>query len=156
MHCNHSNFRHPCVVQFALLTCKIIRTTVSITIDIIPPPLRERSRHTTRSGNRETQQENHNLGSTIHARRHQIVPLNKLLRAIFPEVPLANVANDEVDPDGGVDADDKVAHVPEDDGEVKVAPDELMGEELVHDVEGNRENEAEEVGGGDPLVALAE
>jgi hypothetical protein len=69
---------------------------------------------------------------------------------------LANVANDEVDPNGRVDADDKVAHVPEDDGEVKVAPDELMGEELVHDVKGNGENEAKEVGGGDPLVALAE
>jgi len=65
-----------------------------------------------------------------------------LLRTILPEIPLADEADDEVDPDGGVDSDDEVAHVPEDDGEVEVRPGFLFGEDPVKDVEGYRDEEA--------------
>ncbi len=61
-------------------------------------------------------------------------------------------ANGEVDPDGGVDADDQVSEVPENDGEIQVRPDLLLGEEFVHEVEGKRDEEAEEIGDADPFV----
>jgi hypothetical protein len=76
---------------------------------------REGSRNTTSTRDRETEQEDHDLGSTIHAGRDEIVPFDELLRTILPEVPLANKANEEVNPDRGVDTDYEVAHEPKDD-----------------------------------------
>ena len=138
----HSNLPYPSNPHSTLLTSSVVHTSVSITIDVVTPPLRERPSHTTGTSNGETEQEHHNLSPAIHASRDQIVPLDELLRAILPEVPLADEADDEIDPDGGVDADDEVAHVPEDDGQVQITPDPLPREEFVHDVEWDGEEEA--------------
>lgn len=134
----------------------IIQTPIRIPTNIISPPRRKRSCNTTSPGDRKREQEDHDLGAAIHAGRDEVVPLDELLGAVLAEVPLADEADDEVDPDRGVDADDEVAHVPEDDGQVEVGPHLDVGLELVHDVEGQGDQEAEEVGCGHPFVALPE
>ena len=123
--------------------------------DSITPPLWKRPRHATGTRNGKTEEENHKLSSAIHAGRDKIVPLDELSQAILPEVPLANVANDKIDPDRGVDSDYEVAHVPEDDGQVQVAPNPLLREDFVHDVKWDRKEEAEEISSQNPLVALS-
>ena len=150
-------FESPClsIQQPTSLTCSVVQATVSIAIDIITPPLWKRSRLATGTRDGKTEEENHNLGSAIHACRDKVVPLDELPRAILAEVKLAKVANDEIDPDRGVDSDYEVAHVPEDDGQVQIAPNPLLREEFVHDVKWDREEEAEEISSRDPLVTLS-
>src|ERR1700710_1779776 len=98
-----------------LLARKTVRTAISLSVDIVSPPLRKRTSRPPCSRNCKAQQEYHDLGPTIHASRNKIVPLDELLGTIFPEVPLANKPNNEVNPDRGVNTDHKISHIPEDD-----------------------------------------
>ena len=70
---------------------------------------------------------------------------------LLPEPPLRQKAQGEVRRDGRVDPDEEVAHVPQDDGQIDVLEEADPGE-TVSEVEGDGDQEAEEVSDGDPLV----
>jgi hypothetical protein len=123
---------------------------------MIASPRRERMGGAGPAVDRESKQEDQDLGATVEGRRDQVVPLDEVLGAVLAQVELAEDADGVVAEDGRVDAGDQVAQVPQDDAGVQVAPDALLREEAVHDVEGERGREADEVGDGDPFVARAD
>lgn len=117
----------------------------------IPSPDRKRPRRPRATKNRKRKDKHHDLRPTIKRSRHNIIILDKELWTLPSQIPLGEETQKEKDADRRVDADEQVAHLPEDDGEVDVA-ERWMREVAVEDVEGERDDEAEEVGDGDPLV----
>lgn len=95
--------------------------------------------------------EHQHLGAAIHSRRSNVVVLDEVLRVLAADPELGDETNDEVGEAGGVDTDEEPAHVPEDDGEVDVGEDAVAGV-AVKDPEWDGDDEAKEVGDGDPLV----
>jgi len=122
---------------------------------IVTPPGRERTLHSTGTSNGKTQKEDHDLGSTIESSGNEIVPPDELRCSILSQIELTKEANCEENPDGRVDSNDEVSEVPQDDGEIEVGPDSLVGEEFGHEVEWEWNGESEEVGDADPLVTGA-
>ncbi len=113
---------------------------------MIPPPDGKRVRSATPAIHRKREQEHADLRASIQRRWDEVVPFHEILGPVLAQVVLADDADDVVGPDGRVNADEEVAHVPEDNGRVEVGPDALGGEEAVQEVEGHGGEEAEEVG----------
>jgi hypothetical protein len=107
--------------------------------------LRERNGLATATENRKRQDEHHDLGSAIQSRGNDIIVLDEEYGVALPEPPLGNEAEQEIHEDGGVDADEEVAHVPTDDGQIDVSP-ENVGSVSVDDPEGEGDGETNEVG----------
>ncbi len=123
---------------------------------MIAPPSREWSRNTAAPIHSECQHEDAHLGATIQRRRNKIVPLDEVLRSVLSKIVLANNANDIITPDGGVDANAEVTHIPKDNRRIEIAPDTLSGEAPVEEIEWEWDNEADEIGDCHPLVAGAD
>jgi hypothetical protein len=117
--------------------------------------LRERNGLATATENRKRQDEHHNLGSAIQSRGNNIIVLDEEDWVTLSEPPLGHEAEQEIHEDGGVDADEEVAHVPADDGQIDVSP-ENVGSVSVDDPEGEGDGETNEVGKRDPFVSLAD
>ena len=66
---------------------------------MIPGPRRERRRLPTATLNSKGKEENKDLSSTIHRRRDEVIPLNKVLGSVLPEIELAKCADNIVTPD---------------------------------------------------------
>lgn len=125
-----------------LFACRVERTPVGVPVDIVSPPLGERSRLATGSRHGKTKEEYHNLRSAIHTSGDKVVPFDELVWAVFPEVPLANITNDKIDPDRRVNTNHEVAHIPEYDRQVQITPYPLLREEFMEDVKGNGKEES--------------
>lgn len=120
----------------------------------VPSPLGERVRFATSTGNRKSENEHHDLRTAIHRRRHKVVVLDEQRRVVLAEVKLADESNNEEHSHRAVDTDKKVAHVPENDRRVEIAPV-LVAGEAVCEVSWNGHNEADQERQSDPLVARA-
>ena len=122
---------------------------------IIPRPDGKIHRLPTPPENSKTQNKHNHLRPAVQRRAHQVVVLDEQLRVLLAEPPLRDEAQDEVDQDGRIDPNEQVAHVPQDDGQVDVLEEADLGV-TVDEPEGDGDQEAEEVGDRDPLVAGAD
>jgi hypothetical protein len=116
--------------------------------------LREWNGLATATENSKRQNEHHNLGSSIQSCGNNIVVLDKEYWVTLSEPPLSNEAEQEIHEDSGVDANEEVAHVPTDDGQIDVSP-EYVRSISVNDPEWEGDGKTNEVGKGDPLVSCA-
>jgi hypothetical protein len=130
-----------CRVEHAVINIDI---TAIITSNGISTPEREWSGNTASTSHSKRQHEDTHLGSTIQRSGDEVVPFHEVLRFILSEIPLTKDSNDVVGQNGGIDADKQVAHIPQNYGAVEVAPDALLWEYSVHDVEGQWAKEADE------------
>ena len=117
--------------------------------------LREWNGLATATENSKRQNEHHNLGSAIQSRGNNIVVLNEEYWVTLSDPPLCNEAEQEIHEDSGVDANEEIAHVPTDDGQVDVSP-ENVGSISVNDPEWEGDGKTNEVGKGDPFVSFAD
>ena len=117
--------------------------------------LREWNGLATATENSKRQNEHHNLGSAIQSRGNNIIVLDEEYWVTLSDPPLCNEAEQEIHEDGGVDANEEVAHVPTDDGQVDVSP-ENVGSISVDDPEGEGDGKTNEVGKRDPFVSFAD
>ena len=102
----------------------------------------------------EGEDEDEDLGAAVHGGGEDVVVLDEPLGVVLAHVELGEEADGEVAHDGGVDADAQPADVVGDDGGVPV-PEAGLGEEPMEEVEGERDDEADEEGERDPLVPRA-
>jgi hypothetical protein len=116
--------------------------------------LREWNGLATATKNSKRQNEHHDLGSAIQSRRNNIIVLDEEYWVTFSEPPLCNETEQEIHEDSGVDADEEIAHVPTDDGQIDVSP-KNMGSISVNDPEWEGDGKTNEVGKGDPFVSCA-
>jgi len=119
------------------------------------PDLREWNGLATAAENRKRQNEHHHLGSAIQSRGNDIIVLDEEDGVTLSEPPLGNEAEQEIHEDGGVDADEEVAHVPTYDGQIDVSP-ENVGSVSVDDPEWEGDGKADEIGKRDPFVSFAD
>ena len=87
---------------------------------IIPRPQRKRHRIAASTKQRKTHNKHNHLGSTVQSGRDKVVVLDKKVRVVFTQPELTEETYGEVAGAGGVDANEEVAHVPEDDGQIDV------------------------------------
>lgn len=140
----HNTLLRSSSIHLAII--KIVKTGIRVTL-----PRRKRSRRPGSPKDRKGKDENHNLGPTIQRRRNDIVILDEELRTLPSQIILSEKAQEEENPDGGVDANEEVAHLPKDDGEIHIA-EERVREVAVEEPEGDGDDEADDVGYGYPLV----
>jgi hypothetical protein len=117
--------------------------------------LREWNGLATATKNSKRQNEHHNLGSAIQSRGNNIIVLDEEYWVTLPDPPLCNEAEQEIHEDSGVDANEEVAHVPTDDGQIDVSP-ENVGSISVDDPKWEGDGKTNEVGKGDPFVSFAD
>lgn len=118
-------------------------------------PLEERVRLSTATSHRKSENEHHDLRTAIHRRRHEVVVLDEQRRVVLAEVELADESHDEEHGKGTVDADEQVAHVPENDGRVDVAPV-LVATPAVCEIRGDGHDEADQERQSHPFIAAAD
>lgn len=106
---------------------------------------------TATSSNCKGENEHHNLSTSIHSGGDKVVVLDEELWVVLAEVELRKVGDQEESGKGAVDSDEEVAHEPENDRRVEISPGLLSGN-LVHDVGGKWDEEADQEGKGDPFV----
>lgn len=117
----------------------------------IAGPGGERMGFTTTTRNRERKDEDHNLCASVHGCRDKIVVFDKQLWVVLANPELTDESKNEEHCERAVDADEQVAHIPENDRWVEVAPGWVFGV-AVGNVRGNRNDEANQVGQCNPLV----
>jgi len=117
----------------------------------ITSPNRERPGCTTATKHGKGQDEDHDLGSTVQSRGHDVVVLDEELGALLSQIPLSEEAKEIEDAEGGVDADEEEAHLPEDDGCVDVSEC-GMWVVAVGEPEGNWDGESDEICYRDPFI----
>lgn len=93
----------------------------------------------------ECQDEHHDLSSTIQGGGNNVVVLDEEDWIVLSDIPLRNETQREVHSDRRVDANKEVTHIPEDDGQVNVSPED-MGPVSVDEPEGQRNGKADEIG----------
>lgn len=106
--------------------------------------LREGTCFATATKHSKCQNKDHNLSAAIQGRGDNIIVLDKELRIMLSEIPLSNKTKQEVHEDSRVDADKEVAHVPADDRQVDVSPED-MGSVSVDDPEWDGNGKANKV-----------
>ena len=121
----------------------------------VTSPRREWVRFTTTASHSEGEDKHHDLSATIHCRGDKIIVLDEQPRMVLADVKLADESQDEEHGQRAVDADEQVAHVPQDDRGVEVAPV-LVAGEAEGEVGWDWYDEAEEEGESDPFVAGAD
>lgn len=105
----------------------------------------------TTSSHCEGKDEHHNLGSSVHRRRDEVVVLDEELWAILSKVELCKVCDEEESRHGTVDTHEEVSHKPQNDGRVQISPS-LLSSPLVHQVGWDRDEESDQEGQRNPLV----
>lgn len=118
----------------------------------ITGPSGERMGFTTATRNRKGEDKHHNLGASVHGCRDKIVVLDKQLWVVLANPELTDESKNKEHGKRTVDADKQVAHVPENDRWVEIAPGRVLGV-AIGNVCGERNNEANEVGQCHPLIA---
>ena len=113
--------------------------------------LREVVGCTTATKHRKSQDEDHDLGTTVQSRRNDVVVFDEELGPLPSEVPLSEETQEEEHADGRVDANEEVTHLPKNDGQVDVSQS-WMRIVAVEEPDWDRDNETEKVGYCDPLV----
>lgn len=121
----------------------------------IARPSRERMRFATPASHSKSENEHHDLRTAIHRRRDKIVVLDEQRGMVLADIELADESHDEEHGQRAVDAYEQVAHVPENDRRVDVAPSPVASE-AVGNVSGDGHDEADQEGEGNPFVARAD
>jgi hypothetical protein len=121
----------------------------------IARPRRERMRFATPASHSKGENEHHDLSTAIHRRGDKVVVLDEQRGMVLADVKLTDESHDEEHRQRAVDADEQVAHVPEDDGRVDVSPLLVTGQ-AVGDVGWDWYDKANEEGESNPFVARAD
>jgi hypothetical protein len=106
---------------------------------------RERPRRSTTSKDRKCQNEHHDLCTTIQSRRSDVIVLDEQLWSLAAQVILSEETDGEEHEDAGVDADEEISHLPEDNGGIDVGEDPVLVE-FVGNPEWDGDEEADYVG----------
>jgi hypothetical protein len=146
---------HP-TFRCSLFVCGINHTVVQVmNISIrVTSPSRERSTLTTTTKDCKSQDKHQHLSATIKCSTDNVVVLDKQLWVATTYEPLREEPDDEEHGNTGVDSDEKPAHVPEYHRDVDVLEERMFGV-AVSQPEWYRDEEAEEVGDGDPFVSTS-
>ena len=161
MYCRINALRthHPSrqLYRISTIISRIYHAVVSIVHRKIrvTSPRRERMRLATTASHGKSKNKHHDLSTAVHGRRDEVVVLDEQRGVVLAEVELADESHDEEHGQGAVDADEQVAHVPEDDRGVDVAPV-LVSGPAVGEVCRDWDDEADQEGQRDPLVARAD
>ena len=121
----------------------------------VTSPLRERMSFATTTSHGKSEDKHHNLSAAVHCRRDKIVVLDEQRGVVLADVELTDESQDEEHGHRAVDADEQVAHVPEDDRRVEVAPV-LVAGVAVCEVCWDWDDETNEESQCDPFVAGAD
>ena len=132
----------------------VVHTVIIVPVSIVPPISWEVDGFTGPSEYRESKYENNNVRAAVHRSRKQVIVFSKESRLILAEIPLAKKADHEVTQDGTVDPHAKPTNVVGRDGGVEV-PETSTREETVEEISWKRDDEANEEGERNPLVAFA-
>jgi hypothetical protein len=121
----------------------------------ITSPSRERSALTATTKDCESQDEHQHLSATIKSSTNNVVVLDKQLWVAATHEPLREEPDDEEHGNTGVDSDEEPSHVPEYHRDVDVLEERMLGV-AVSQPKWYGNEEAEEVGDGDPFVSTSD
>lgn len=145
--CSHGKLPRCTRVDHAVV--EVVHRGVRIT-----SPSREGSSLSASTKDCKGQDEDEHLGTSIERSTDNVVVFDEQLRVATTDEPLRDKADDKEHGDTSVDADEQPTHVPQDDGHVHVLEEGMFGV-AVSEPEGERYDEADEVGECDPFVPAA-
>lgn len=104
--------------------------------------LREGSGCSTTTEDSKSQDEDHDLGTTIERRRSNIVVFDEELGMLPSQIPLSEESEEKENTNWRVNTHEQVAHLPKDDGSVHESP-RRMWIEAIQEPERERSSEAQ-------------